>query len=68
MNTTMRHSLVLDKEYLVSLVADAYSLGLVAGQNACEVKDDPDFGMRAVDLFTSGFSAMLSESANRLEA
>lgn len=54
MNNTMQQSLVLDKEYLVSLVADAYSLGLVAGQNACEVKDDPDFGMRAVDLFTSG--------------
>ena len=43
-------------------------MGLVAGQHSCAAQGDPDFEMQAVTLFSHGFSAMLSEPFNKLEA
>ena len=68
MNQTMQQPLMLNKDELVALVADAYSMGLVAGQHSCAALGDPDFEMQAVTLFSHGFSAMLSEPFNKLEA
>ena len=68
MNQTMQQPLMLNKDELVALVADAYSMGRVAGQPACAAQGDPDFEMQAVTLFSHGFSAMLSEPFNKLEA
>lgn len=67
MNNPLEQKFVVNKDILVTLVADAYGHGLVAGQKTPEVKDDADFRMAAVGLFSSGFSAMLDEPANKLE-
>lgn len=68
MNQTMQQPLMLNKDELVALVADAYGMGLLAGQHSCAAQKDPDFKLQAVALFSNGFSAMLSEPINKLEA
>lgn len=68
MNQTMQQPLMLNRDELVALVADAYGMGLLAGQHSCAVQKDPDFNPQAVALFSNGFSAMLSEPINKLEA
>ncbi len=67
MKKTMQQSLVLNKNDLISLVVNAYGMGLAAGQHCCAAKDDPDFEAWAVMLFSNGFSAMLDEPINKLE-
>lgn len=67
MTKNMQGTLVIEKEILISLMADAYGQGLKAGQNSASMKDNPEFVLDAVRLFSNGLSDMLSDLAGSTE-
>ena len=54
---------MIERELLISMMADAYGQGLKAGQQSASMKDDPEFIQDAVKLFSEGLTDMLAEPA-----
>lgn len=60
MNDDKNQTLTLEKAAFWSLMAAAYAEGMVAGQHAASMKDNPEFTFTAAKLFMNGLMDMMS--------
>lgn len=67
MTEKKEQTLKIDRSVFISMMAEAYGKGLQAGQRTPSMKDDPEFAMAAIRLFSDGLADMMGDPAGKMK-